>query len=135
LFLCSFQTMALLLQTHYTLSLPSPRYSFLFSIPIPNPNSNPSLLILAKYPNSQLQFSPHRTPIHRSPASSISVSLREHSQTSPFKLPHALVSVAVSAALFLCCGIRACSASLPPLTTTVVQQEQTIQGFQHFFIP
>ncbi|WJX93984.1 hypothetical protein P8452_75451 [Trifolium repens] len=117
--------MALLLQTHYTLSLPSPRYSYLFSIPIPNPKSNPSLLILAKHPKSQFQFSPHRTPIHRSPpASSISVSLREH---SPFKLPQALVSVAVSAALFLCCGIRACSASLPPLTTTVVQQEQTIQ--------
>lgn len=41
-------------------------------------------------------------------------------------MPRALVRVTVSIALFLCCGIRACSASLPPLTN-VVQQEQTIQ--------
>ncbi|CAJ2636031.1 unnamed protein product [Trifolium pratense] len=117
--------MALLLQTHYTLSIPSQRYSYLFSIP--NPNSNPSLLILAKHPKSQLHFSNHRSLTHRSPPSSVSASRREPSQTTPLKLPNALVSVAVSAALFLCCGIRACSASLPPLTTVVQQEQQTIQ--------
>ncbi|XP_045786134.1 uncharacterized protein LOC123881483 isoform X1 [Trifolium pratense] len=117
--------MALLLQTHYTLSIPSPRYSYLFSIP--NPNSNPSLLILAKHPKSQLHFFNHRSLTHRSPPSSVSASRREPSQTTPLKLPNALVSVAVSAALFLCCGIRACSASLPPLTTVVQQEQQTIQ--------
>jgi len=119
-------TMGVLLQTHYTLSLTSPRYPYLFSIP--NPNSNFSLLIPTTPLKSKLRFSNHR-----SPASSVSASRREHSETTPLNLPRALVHLAVSAALFLCCGVRVCSASLPPLTN-VVQQEQTIQGFQLLFL-
>ncbi|XP_058767923.1 uncharacterized protein LOC131641638 [Vicia villosa] len=119
--------MSLFLQTHYTLSLPSPRYPFLFSIP--NPNSNPhnfSRLTPTSPPKTQLQLPVNRSPPHRSPASTISASRRDTSETPQFKLPLTLVRVTVSAVLFLCCGIRACSASSPPLTT-VVHQEQTIQ--------
>lgn len=126
----SLPNMSLFLQTHYTLSLPSPRYPSRFSNR--NPNSNPynfSPLIPTTPPKSQFQF-----PNNRSPASTVSASRRDFSETPQLKLPLALVHVTVSAVLFLCCGIRACSASSPPLTTTVVQQEQTIQGFHHFFI-
>jgi len=125
-------TMAVLLQTHYTLSLPSPRYPYLFSIR--NPNSIVYNFLIPTTPlKSQLQFSNHWNPTHRSPASPVSASRRETSDTTPLNLPRAFVHLVVSAALFLCCGVRACSASLPPLTN-VVQQEQTIQGFQRFLI-
>ncbi|CAK8561873.1 unnamed protein product [Lathyrus sativus] len=115
--------MSLFLQTHYTLSLPSPPPPSRFSNR--NPNSNPynfPPLIPTTPPKSQFQF-----PNNRSPPSTVSASRRDTSETPQLKLPLALVRVTLSAALFLCCGIRACSASSPPLTTTVVQQEQTIQ--------
>lgn len=118
--------MAVSLQTHYPLlSLHSLRYSPLFRNPNPNPY-NSSRTILFTLPNSPLRLSGDRNLTPPTAASR-----RERSETTPPRLPQALVRLAVSAALFLCLGTRVCSASSPPLTAAV-QQEQTIQGgFQH----
>ncbi|KAK7386828.1 hypothetical protein VNO78_27165 [Psophocarpus tetragonolobus] len=120
----------MLLQTHYPLSLPSPRYPYLF----PNPNSHSCLLIPATSSNPILRFNPaiafsaRRTPPSSSPSAS-----HRHSppQTPPLK---AFARVAVSAVLFLCFGVRLTLASSPPpplpAAPTSLQEEQTVQDDQ-----
>lgn len=121
-------SMVVLPQSHYALSLHSPCYPRFF--PNQNPKPNFSLLFSIPLFKSPLQFSGDRSLKHRSP-SSPAAACRELSETTPLKLPQVLVHLTLSAALFLCCGIRACSASSPPLTA-VVQQEQSIQGYVNF---
>lgn len=121
--------MAVLLQTHYPLSLHSLRYPYLF----PNPYYLPFLIIpptsskpLLRF-NAAVPFSGHRTPSHRlsvSPSAS-------HPKTRPEPARvKAFARIAASAVLFLCFGVRLCLASSPPATLPAgqpVQEEQTVQ--------
>ncbi|KAJ1412451.1 hypothetical protein SESBI_20412 [Sesbania bispinosa] len=113
--------------THCPLSLHSPRYPY----HLRNSNPNHSFLVIpGATTKAPARFSVDWSLTHRSPAlptTSISAARREPSETTPFKLPLVFVRLAVSAALFLCFGIRARSASSLPLTPAVQQEEQTIQ--------
>ncbi|KAK7263026.1 hypothetical protein RJT34_30610 [Clitoria ternatea] len=126
--------MGMLLQTHCTLfpSLLSLRHPYLF----PNTNTNPyhSFLLFPPTPpkplkpfNTTIGFSGYRIPSHRSPASpTLSASdNRTSSETKPLKT---FVSIAVSAVLFLCFGVRVCSAATPLLVAGTAQEEKTVEG-------
>ncbi|XP_061353803.1 uncharacterized protein LOC133298517 [Gastrolobium bilobum] len=126
--------MAVLLQTHYPSSLHSPRYRYICR----NPNRYryfpkfpaTTTKFLVRY-NATVEFSGDRNLSHRSQASP-TTSVADHqacSEMAPLKLPQAFVHLAFSAVLFLCFGVRACSASSPALTAgpSSVQEEQTIQ--------
>lgn len=122
--------MALLLQTHYPLSLRSPRCPYLF----PNPYYH-SFLIIPTNPlprfNAAITFSGHRTPSRPSSAPPAASAFDRHARPAT-PLLKAFARAAVSALLFLCFGVRMCLASSPPAAAALptVQDEQTVQGFQ-----
>lgn len=126
--------MAVLLQTHYPLSLHSLRYPYLFPNPyyhsfliIPPTSSKPLLRF-----NAAVAFSGHRTPSHRSSVSP-SASASDPKTRPEQARVKAFARVAASAVLFLCFGVRLCLASSPPATLPAgqpVQEEQTVPGFK-----
>ncbi|KAG4938938.1 hypothetical protein AAZX31_16G097100 [Glycine max] len=118
--------MALLLQTHYPLSLRSPRCPYLF----PNPYYH-SFLIIPTNPlprfNAAITFSGHRTPSRPSSAPPAASAFDRHARPAT-PLLKAFARAAVSALLFLCFGVRMCLASSPPAPALpTVQEEQTVQ--------
>lgn len=127
------ETMALLLQTRYALSVCSPRYPYHF----PNPYyRNPFLIIptksLSSFHASPIAFSAHPTPSRGSPPSPTASAFHREPppQTPPIKV---VADLAASTLLFLCIGVRLCLASSPPSPLPagppVVQEDQTVQGF------